>query len=147
MLENIATSPMDQQDNHYISEPLRINLFLFTGIAESVTTQLPGTSAFLFGHADLPLKRGLVARRKAVHWFDGCHGSSYDGIAADVGAPPASRYGLTGNVELNEEYQLIFRLLFNCKLHEILTPDIVSKFSGTNMLTPNLVALILHFNS
>ena len=68
----------------------------FKDIATRLTSNIPGTSAFLFGAADRPLLRGLVERRKAVKWFRGQRQSKYDGIKADVGPDPIPRYGLTG---------------------------------------------------
>lgn len=65
-------------------------------IAGRVTSAVPGASVFFFGQADRPACRSLVQRRKQVRWYDGCHGSSYDGIAQDVGAKPTAQYGLTG---------------------------------------------------
>ena len=65
-------------------------------IASKLSQSVPRMSAFLFGTADLPLKRGLVERRKQVKWYDGQCGSHYDGVQHDVGAKPSSRYGLTG---------------------------------------------------
>ena len=68
----------------------------FSDIAARLSASVPGTSFFLAGAAH-PQKQGLVARRKNVKWFSGCHGSSYNDIPYDVGAAPSQRYGLTGN--------------------------------------------------
>ena len=70
-------------------------IFFSPGIAEKIASKVPGTSMFLFGHADVPKKRGLVRRRKEVKWYQGVQGSAtYD--MYDVGCPPSKRYGLTG---------------------------------------------------
>ncbi|XP_068235890.1 uncharacterized protein [Palaemon carinicauda] len=62
-------------------------------LAGRLTTTVPGTSVFLFGAGD-PENRGLVQRRKEVGWFR--KPVRYDGLVHDLGAPPSSRYGLTG---------------------------------------------------
>eukprot|EP00057_Strongylocentrotus_purpuratus_P001285 XP_001197760.3 PREDICTED: formimidoyltransferase-cyclodeaminase [Strongylocentrotus purpuratus] len=65
-------------------------------IAEELSDEITGTSFFLFGSADWPEQRGLVPRRKAVGWFKGKHGIDWSKFSHDLGAPPSSRYGLTG---------------------------------------------------
>lgn len=65
-------------------------------VANQLSESVPGMSAFLFGAADLPLRRGLVERRKHLGWFSGKHGSEFDNIQQDIGARPSSRYGCTG---------------------------------------------------
>jgi len=65
-------------------------------IASDVASLVPGTSFFMFGHADPPLCRGLAERRRQQGWFGGCHQSSYEYIRQDVGARPSARYGITG---------------------------------------------------
>ncbi|XP_041474289.1 glutamate formimidoyltransferase-like [Lytechinus variegatus] len=65
-------------------------------IAEDLSTEIPGSSFFLFGSADWPEQRGLVPRRKAIGWFKGKHGIDWSKFSHDLGAPPSSRYGLTG---------------------------------------------------
>ncbi|XP_067043433.1 uncharacterized protein [Acropora muricata] len=40
-------------------------------LGNRLVNSIKGTSVFLFGHADRPLLRGLVQRRKAVNWYNG----------------------------------------------------------------------------
>lgn len=62
-------------------------------IAEHLASSVPGSSFFLFGHADQPQNRGLVQRRKELHWYtNGLSGQD----RADVGAAPGGKSGLTG---------------------------------------------------
>ena len=65
-------------------------------IGRRIVDNIKGTSVFLFGQADFPQNRGLVERRKGVHWYDGKGGMSYGDIGWDLGAPPSPRYGCTG---------------------------------------------------
>ena len=65
-------------------------------LGNRITKAIQGTSVFLFGSADRPLKRGLVERRKSVNWYSGKHGINYEGVGWDLGPPPTSRYGCTG---------------------------------------------------
>ncbi|XP_033097465.1 glutamate formimidoyltransferase-like [Anneissia japonica] len=65
-------------------------------IAERLAANIPGTSFFLFGESDSPLKRSLVQRRKEVGWYHGRFGMDYSALKFDVGSSPCSRYGLTG---------------------------------------------------
>lgn len=75
-----------------LAECGQIALKLGTRIANSIK----GTSVFLFGHADQPLVRGLVERRKAVNWYQGVHGMDFSRVGWDLGSPPSQRYGCTG---------------------------------------------------
>ena len=75
---------------------------------------MPGVSSFLFGSADLPQQRGLVARRKAVRWYDGEHGSTFDNIQADIGPPPTARYGLTGTRAFHQSSLTLWSALRSC---------------------------------
>lgn len=63
-------------------------------IARNLTTEVKGSSVFLFGAADVE-GRGLVSRRKAVGWFKAP--VDYSALKQDLGDPPSARYGLTGN--------------------------------------------------
>ncbi|KAL4618059.1 formimidoyltransferase-cyclodeaminase-like isoform X1 [Arapaima gigas] len=63
-------------------------------LATRLTELIPGTSAFYFGSADVPLHRGLAQRRKEMDWFRKTTDVSC--IQPDVGGKPDSRYGLTG---------------------------------------------------
>ncbi|EDO44840.1 predicted protein [Nematostella vectensis] len=65
-------------------------------IGRRITDTIKGSSVFFFGHADLPLKRGLVTRRKAVSWYEGKGDMTFDGIGWDIGPAPTPRYGCTG---------------------------------------------------
>ena len=65
-------------------------------LARRLVSNINGTSVFLFGHADQPLLRGLVERRKAVNWYNGKHGMDFSGVGWDLGTPPSPRYGCTG---------------------------------------------------
>lgn len=65
-------------------------------LATRITKSIIGSSVFLFGAADRPSRRGLVERRKAVNWYSGRYGMSYENVGWDVGSPPTSRYGCTG---------------------------------------------------
>ncbi|KAF6113839.1 formiminotransferase cyclodeaminase N-terminal like [Phyllostomus discolor] len=62
------------------------------GLAESLVLQVPGSSVFLFGEADLPQKRTLVQRRKQLGWFTR---RDFSALEPDLGAAPARRCGLT----------------------------------------------------
>nr|XP_012776732.1 formiminotransferase N-terminal subdomain-containing protein [Maylandia zebra]XP_012776733.1 formiminotransferase N-terminal subdomain-containing protein [Maylandia zebra] len=63
-------------------------------VAQGLTERVRGTSAFLFGWADLPLQRGLAHRRKEMGWFKKM--PDLRAIRADVGPQPQKRFGLTG---------------------------------------------------
>lgn len=63
------------------------------GLAERITSDIEGSSIFLFGAADSE-SRGLVQRRKQVRWFK--RPVDYPSLVQDLGAKPSSRYGLTG---------------------------------------------------
>ncbi|XP_043916572.1 formiminotransferase N-terminal subdomain-containing protein isoform X2 [Protopterus annectens] len=63
-------------------------------IAEELTHQVPGCSIFYFGHADQPLNRSLVERRKELGWFNSCF--NLNATRPDVGTELSLRYGLTG---------------------------------------------------
>ncbi|XP_053482399.1 formiminotransferase N-terminal subdomain-containing protein isoform X2 [Ictalurus furcatus] len=63
-------------------------------VGTALTERVPGTSAFFFSWADIPLHRGLAHRRKELGWFR--KGSNMATIRPDVGPPPMRRYGLTG---------------------------------------------------
>ena len=65
-------------------------------LGRRLVSSIKGTSVFLFGHADQPLLRGLVERRKAVNWYNGKHGMDFSGVGWDLGTPPSPRYGCTG---------------------------------------------------
>lgn len=65
-------------------------------LGKRLVNSIKGTSVFLFGHADRPLLRGLVERRKAVNWYNGKHGMDFSGVGWDLGTPPSQRYGCTG---------------------------------------------------
>ena len=57
------------------------------GIGEKLQESHPELSVFFFGHADLPLKRDLVKRRKEVGWFKNDKVLSSHGISG-IGAMP-----------------------------------------------------------
>uniref|UniRef100_W5KY26 Formiminotransferase cyclodeaminase N-terminal like 1 n=1 Tax=Astyanax mexicanus TaxID=7994 RepID=W5KY26_ASTMX len=64
------------------------------GLATALTERVLGTSAFFFGWADVPLRRGLAQRRKEMGWFQ-----KIPNMAAsqpDIGPQPTRQYGLTG---------------------------------------------------
>ncbi|XP_018611406.1 formiminotransferase N-terminal subdomain-containing protein isoform X2 [Scleropages formosus] len=63
-------------------------------LAARLTELVPGTAAFYFGSADMPLHRGLAQRRKEIGWFRKTTDLSC--TQPDVGGRPQSRYGLTG---------------------------------------------------
>ncbi|TKS67552.1 Formiminotransferase N-terminal subdomain-containing protein [Collichthys lucidus] len=63
-------------------------------VAQGLTEQVQGTSAFLFGWADVPLERGLAQRRKEMGWFKKI--PDLQAIRPDVGPQPQKRFGLTG---------------------------------------------------
>lgn len=65
-------------------------------LGRRLVSNIKGTSVFLFGHADQPLVRGLVERRKAVNWYYGQHGMDFSRVGWDLGTPPSQRYGCTG---------------------------------------------------
>ncbi|KAJ7362031.1 Formiminotransferase domain, N-terminal subdomain [Desmophyllum pertusum] len=65
-------------------------------LGRRLVNSVKGTSVFLFGHADQPLVRGLVERRKAVNWYHGKHGMDFSRVGWDLGTPPSQRYGCTG---------------------------------------------------
>lgn len=63
-------------------------------LASELIQRVSGTSAFFFGWADTPQRRGLAQRRKEMGWFKKHPDMSV--IQADVGPAPQKRYGLTG---------------------------------------------------
>lgn len=63
-------------------------------VGTALTERVKGTSAFFFGWADRPLRRGLAYRRKELGWFRKV--PDITGVWPDVGSPPVRRYGLTG---------------------------------------------------
>lgn len=65
-------------------------------LGKRLVSNIKGTSVFLFGHADRPLLRGLVERRKAVNWYSGKYSMDFSGVGWDLGTPPSPRYGCTG---------------------------------------------------
>lgn len=65
-------------------------------LGNRLVNSIKGTSVFLFGHADRPLLRGLVQRRKAVNWYNGKNGMDFSQVGWDLGPPPSARYGCTG---------------------------------------------------
>ena len=65
-------------------------------LGRRLVNSVKGTSVFLFGHADQPLVRGLVERRKAVNWYHGKHGMDFSRVGWDLGTPPSQRFGCTG---------------------------------------------------
>ncbi|XP_068673500.1 uncharacterized protein [Montipora foliosa] len=65
-------------------------------LGNRIVSGIKGTSVFFFGHADRPLLRGLVERRKAVNWYRGKHGMDFSLVGWDLGTPPSQRYGCTG---------------------------------------------------
>ena len=71
-------------------------VFIFTDIASNLVRDVPGSSFFLFGTADVPNKRDLVERRKQVGWFLGQHEMDYGCLKHDLGSSPSAKYGLTG---------------------------------------------------
>ena len=74
-----------------------------SAVARGLTERVQGTSAFLFGWADAPLRRGLAQRRKEMGWFKKM--PDLQAIRPDVGPPPQRRFGLTG--ELNPNYFIV----------------------------------------
>ena len=65
-------------------------------LGKRIVDNIKETSVFLFGHADQPLVRGLVERRKAVNWYQGAHDMDFSRVGWDLGSPPSQRYGCTG---------------------------------------------------
>lgn len=63
-------------------------------LATALTERVAGTSAFLFGWADSPQRRGLAQRRKEIGWFKKVKDMS--SIQPDVGPQATRRYGITG---------------------------------------------------
>lgn len=63
-------------------------------LAQGLIDKVKGTSAFLFGCADLPLQRSLALRRKEMGWFK--HKPGMQAVRPDLGPVPQKRYGLTG---------------------------------------------------
>ncbi|XP_067299912.1 formiminotransferase N-terminal subdomain-containing protein isoform X1 [Pseudorasbora parva] len=63
-------------------------------LAAALTERVAGTSAFLFGWADSPKRRGLAQRRKEIGWFKKAKDMS--SIQPDVGPQVTRRYGITG---------------------------------------------------
>ncbi|XP_013873257.1 formiminotransferase N-terminal subdomain-containing protein isoform X2 [Austrofundulus limnaeus] len=63
-------------------------------VAQELTERVPGSSVFLFGWADSPLRRGLAVRRKEMGWFR--KNPDLEAIRPDVGPEPQRRFGLTG---------------------------------------------------
>ncbi|XP_039504981.1 formiminotransferase N-terminal subdomain-containing protein-like [Pimephales promelas] len=62
-------------------------------LATALTERVAGTSAFLFGWADSPRRRGLAQRRKEIGWFKKVKDMS--SIHPDVGPQATRRYGIT----------------------------------------------------
>ena len=62
-------------------------------VGENIVKLIPNTSVFFFGEADLPEKRGLVARRKQMKWYGGKRG--HTPTMWDIGTKPSEQYGLT----------------------------------------------------
>ncbi len=65
-------------------------------LGNRIIKDIPGTAAFFFGSADLPLQRGIVKRRKDVNWYSGKHNASLADAKWDIGEMPSARYGITG---------------------------------------------------
>lgn len=63
-------------------------------VGQSIVENIPSTSVFFFGAADLPEMRGLVVRRKQMKWYDGSAG--HVAKTWDIGNQPTKKYGLTG---------------------------------------------------
>ncbi|XP_072542590.1 formiminotransferase N-terminal subdomain-containing protein [Salminus brasiliensis] len=63
-------------------------------LATELTERVLGTSAFFFGWADVPLRRGLAQRRKEMGWFRKVPNMA--AIQPDIGPQPTRQYGLTG---------------------------------------------------
>ncbi|XP_063070382.1 formiminotransferase N-terminal subdomain-containing protein [Engraulis encrasicolus] len=63
-------------------------------LASELTQRVEGTSAFFFGWADTPQRRGLAQRRKEMGWFK--KDPNMTSVQADLGPPPQKRFGLTG---------------------------------------------------
>lgn len=70
----------------------------FSALARALTQRVQGTSAFLFGWADVPLQRGLAQRRKEMGWFK--KSPDLRSTTPDVGPQPRERLGLTGASQL-----------------------------------------------
>ena len=70
---------------------------LAKNLGEKIAKEIPGTSMFFFGSADTPNRRGLVERRKAVHWF-GLKQKQFCDEAKfwDIGDQYTPKYGITG---------------------------------------------------
>lgn len=69
-------------------------IFLAKALASELTQRVEGTSAFFFGWADTPQRRGLAQRRKEMGWFK--KDPNMTSVQADLGPPPQKRFGLTG---------------------------------------------------
>ncbi|XP_071521279.1 uncharacterized protein [Panulirus ornatus] len=80
---------------HPVSENISLQSLghIAYGVAERLSTSVPGTSFFMFGTGDSE-GRGLVQRRKEVGWFR--RPVQYPLLRHDLGHTPSSRYGLTG---------------------------------------------------
>ncbi|KAI4877969.1 hypothetical protein NFI96_020737 [Prochilodus magdalenae] len=63
-------------------------------LAAALTERVLGTSVFLFGWADAPLRRGLAQRRREMGWFRKVRNMA--AIHPDIEPQPARQYGLTG---------------------------------------------------
>ncbi|XP_077980722.1 uncharacterized protein LOC144435955 [Glandiceps talaboti] len=65
-------------------------------LAERLTRDIPGTSFFLFGHADHPRCRGLVERRKELRWFKGHLSNEWKQPTHVDGVASSHKYGIAG---------------------------------------------------
>lgn len=90
-----------------------------SAVGTALTERVPGTSAFFFSWADIPLHRGLAHRRKELGWFR--KGSNTATVRPDVGPPPIRRYGLTGekqsvilNAYVSKEFSLCHKAAVDC---------------------------------
>ncbi len=93
----LSCGPRLRSGRHKNQECVQSTVFLLlcTGVAERLSATVPTMSAFLFGTADLPCRRGLVERRKEVSWYRGKHGRRCD-APHDIGTKPNVLHGLTG---------------------------------------------------
>eukprot|EP00795_Rhopilema_esculentum_P009299 gene9299-16997_t len=66
-------------------------------LGKRIVEDIPNTSIFYFGEADLPEKRGLVKRRKEMDWYLGGNAVTEQlKISWDVGNNPNRQCGITG---------------------------------------------------
>ncbi|XP_037395186.1 formiminotransferase N-terminal subdomain-containing protein isoform X2 [Pygocentrus nattereri] len=63
-------------------------------LAAALIERVLGTSAFFFGWADVPIRRGLAQRRKEIGWSRKV--LNIAAIQPDIGPQPTRQYGLTG---------------------------------------------------